>query len=203
MATADLTYSRDDTVREIASYYDFLSTIYLPPAVIKRPPPGGWPEITSAYLGCLHKNEEVINLIRHLPFVQRDEYDDLYNIFSSTAAVDFTGELVRKKFASDSPLKAELVEPGKSYGDIPAHVLTLATPAEGRIGYYFLIDTERGTAVMCDLQVGPHPTELSQVCAQQAWASLLRLTSFCRSRNQNEMNGAVSRRILSKTFSPS
>ena len=48
---------------------------------------------------------------------------------------------------------------------VPAHVMTLATTPGGRKGYYFFIDTERGTITIMDFQQGLAPTELTRLIA--------------------------------------
>lgn len=154
-------YSKEETTAEIEAYYNFLTVMYLPESTIKRPPPGGWPDITPEYLAPLRKNDTVVDLIRHLPYIQREEYHDPNTIYAWTAGVDFTGELAKHQLIQDGD--TDLLQPMEEEGIIPSHVLTLATPSEGRDGYYIHIDTERGTAVLCDLQLGPKPTNLSQV----------------------------------------
>ncbi|KAF2799395.1 hypothetical protein K505DRAFT_356656 [Melanomma pulvis-pyrius CBS 109.77] len=155
------TYSRDEVVAEVTSYYDFIASVYLPTSVIKRPPPGGWSDITPEFLAPLNKNKNLLDLIRHLPFVVRDEHDEPYQIFEGTSAVDFTGEYIKKSFCSSHP-NVDIAEPPKDWGKLPPHVLALATPAEGRNGLYFFIDTERGVAIVCDCQEGPRSTKLSK-----------------------------------------
>lgn len=154
-------YSRSVVVADVTSFYEFLTTVYLPNSAIKRPPLGGWPDITPHYLAPLHKNKAVVDLICHLPFIRRDKADQPYHLYVYTVAVDFTGEYMRRSLTARNP-SGDAVQPLEEAGDIPSHMLTIATLAKGIHGNYIHINTERGTVVLCDLELGPKPTELSQ-----------------------------------------
>ncbi|KAL9113308.1 MAG: hypothetical protein Q9227_002643 [Pyrenula ochraceoflavens] len=160
MAAQELSYSRDETVAAVTDFYEFLTRIHIPPTAIKYPPPGGWPELTREDLTFLNKNDDVIDLIRHLPFIKRDDYYDPYEIYEQTTVVDFTGKLLRKEAAS-KPHNSDLFEPLEEISTVPSHVLTLATTSGTRDGHFVFIDTSRGTGTICDFQDGPEPTALS------------------------------------------
>ena len=68
-------FSRDELVSELTSYYEFLVSLYLPASRLKYPPPGGWPELTDDFLAPLNKNGVVTDLIRHLPYVEGEEFE--------------------------------------------------------------------------------------------------------------------------------
>lgn len=63
------TYSRDDVISSITSLYRSLP--HIDPSDIQSPPPGGWAQITSASLAAkgLHKTDEAVELLRHLPYI--------------------------------------------------------------------------------------------------------------------------------------
>jgi hypothetical protein len=63
------TYSRAAVISSITSLYQSLP--HIDPSAIQFPPPGGWPEITSASLAArgLHKTDEVVELLRNLPYI--------------------------------------------------------------------------------------------------------------------------------------
>ncbi|KAH0420676.1 hypothetical protein CcaCcLH18_13887 [Colletotrichum camelliae] len=92
------TYSRDEFVSELKSYYEFLTHLYLPPEVVRYPPPGGWEHITPDFVDSffLGKNDTVADLMRHIPYVRRDKEDDWepFNIYEKSSQVDFAGEAV-------------------------------------------------------------------------------------------------------------
>ena len=74
-----ITYSRPATIAAITSYYDFLTTLYLPSSLIFHPPPTGWPCIVNAdpdRLKSLGKSDEVLSLLAHLPYIDDRKYHD-------------------------------------------------------------------------------------------------------------------------------
>ncbi|KAH0355770.1 hypothetical protein KCU83_g1505, partial [Aureobasidium melanogenum] len=65
-------YSREATIAAFRDYYQFLTTMFLPEDRVKEPPAGGWPVITKENTHLLGKNDEVFELIRHLPYVPEE-----------------------------------------------------------------------------------------------------------------------------------
>jgi hypothetical protein len=62
-------YDRDEIVADLVCFYNFLphvSTSTIQPAFL-----GGWPEITETSLAVheVHKSPEVVDLLRHLPYI--------------------------------------------------------------------------------------------------------------------------------------
>jgi len=157
-------YPRDEFISELTSFYEFLVKLHLPSSAIKYPPPGGWPDITPQYLAFLKKNETVIDLIQHMPFIRRDDEFDPYQIYEKTSAVDYNGQDFKKQITVVSKPSPDIADPMEEATSVPSHVVTLAQTSGGRDGYYILLDTERGTITICDFQIGPRVyTELSQV----------------------------------------
>ncbi|KZL81716.1 hypothetical protein CI238_08539 [Colletotrichum incanum] len=70
--------SREEFVSELTSSYEFLTRIFLPSSAIRYPPESRWPHIDAEYIRsfCLNKNDTVVDLIEHIPFIQRDRKDD-------------------------------------------------------------------------------------------------------------------------------
>ncbi|GJC77293.1 hypothetical protein ColLi_00131 [Colletotrichum liriopes] len=147
------TYSRDEFVSELKSYYEFLTHLYLPPEVVRYPPPGGPDE---AY-----------------PYVRRDKEDDWepFNIYEKSSQVDFAGEVVLSlpnKYAHEELFGI----PEEAYPhELPSYVFVFAIVTEGRDGHFILVDTERGTIVLMDLQTVTKPTRLSDPFApdEEEW----------------------------------
>ena len=53
----------------MTAFYQFLTTlVFYEPADILYPPPGGWPQIREK-LAPWHKTDEVVELLRHLPYL--------------------------------------------------------------------------------------------------------------------------------------
>ncbi|KAF1945282.1 hypothetical protein EJ02DRAFT_451591 [Clathrospora elynae] len=65
----DITYARNETVAAVRNYYQFLTKMYLDEAKVIEPPPEGWAHITTRSF-TLDKSKEVINLLRHLPYIK-------------------------------------------------------------------------------------------------------------------------------------
>ncbi|OHW95290.1 hypothetical protein CSPAE12_06036 [Colletotrichum incanum] len=118
-------YSRNELVSELTSYYEFLTQLFLPPEVVQYPPEGGWEHITPEFVDsfCLGKNDTVADLMKHIPYVRRTKEDDWepWMVYESATAVDFTGDLVLSlptKYANEF-----LFEPEEgNISDIPPHV---------------------------------------------------------------------------------
>ncbi|KIH93117.1 hypothetical protein SPBR_03141 [Sporothrix brasiliensis 5110] len=73
----DIEYSRDECVKAVRDYFHFLFQMYLDESDFLYPPAakdgdeGGWPSITADNLASVDKDETVIDLLRHLPFVRQ------------------------------------------------------------------------------------------------------------------------------------
>ncbi|KAI1390260.1 uncharacterized protein F4822DRAFT_401363 [Hypoxylon trugodes] len=76
----DVKYSREETIAVIRDFYQFLTKLYLPESAIVEPPPEGWPTITKEKFSPLGKSDEVIELLRHLPYI-REPPDDKYRLY--------------------------------------------------------------------------------------------------------------------------
>lgn len=132
-------YSRDSAVKAVRSYYTFLAAKLgaIRPSCIIEPPVGGWPNITTASLASLEKTDEVVDLLRHLPYIKGDsgvEWNE--KIAPKTEAFQYGGASVMPPngIASDG------WPPGA--GEIPAHVAVLTMGA--RYGSWLLLDTMEG-----------------------------------------------------------
>ncbi|WPA98275.1 uncharacterized protein RHO25_002887 [Cercospora beticola] len=66
----NISYSREATIAAFKEYFLFLTELYLDPEQIVFPPTEGWEEITITNLRPLGKTDEVIELLRHLPYIK-------------------------------------------------------------------------------------------------------------------------------------
>lgn len=107
----------------------------------------------SEYLGFMKKSDAVVNLLKHLPYIRHDTNHDPYQIYETTSGVDYSGDNFRTMGVKYQDPTAG--DPYKVVTVLPSHVATIATIAGGRDGYYFFLDTERGTVTRCDFQDGP------------------------------------------------
>ncbi|OTB04874.1 hypothetical protein M426DRAFT_11234 [Hypoxylon sp. CI-4A] len=90
-------YSGQEIVSALTDFYEFLARLpHIDATAIDHAPPGGWPEITNESLAKrdIHKPDEVIELLRHLPYI-RGEIEEHFNwIAPECFACDW--RLVRK-----------------------------------------------------------------------------------------------------------
>ncbi|XPS91876.1 hypothetical protein M3J09_001285 [Ascochyta lentis] len=70
-------YSRDECIVAVSDFYDFVGKMFMDvQSSIIYPPSDGWPNMTPEVMGCLGKNEEVISLLRHLPYLEDKPYSE-------------------------------------------------------------------------------------------------------------------------------
>ena len=110
----------------------------------------------------MKKNNTVVDLIRHIPFIRQDEDSEPDQIYEKTSAVDYNGGRFRRIASPDKPYPG-IADPLVEMTALPSHVVTLAKTSGGRDGYYVFLNTKRGTILCCDFQDGPEHTDLSQV----------------------------------------
>jgi hypothetical protein len=85
---SEIIYSRDATVAAFSNYYKFFTKLYLKESDVIVPPEGGWPVITSTILGGLAKYDEVIEILRHIPYI-RGAHDDKPDVAPWTKMMDW------------------------------------------------------------------------------------------------------------------
>jgi hypothetical protein len=84
-------YSRDELVAIIDEFYTFLTTFYIPASAVKRPSPEGWPNITPATTKGFRKSQAVIDLIKHLPYIDEKESKKMItNIHYKSDVLDYS-----------------------------------------------------------------------------------------------------------------
>jgi len=148
--TTEPTYSCDEAVSEISSFYEFLVKLFLPEDAVIYPPAGGWTEINPANIRP-PINDTVFNLLRHLPYIRQEDDDDPWFVYPATVAINYTGEEYKKNRPSEPGNTTELTS-------LPPHVAQLAY-SKGRDGFYMFLDTKRGTVTLCDYMNGPRPRD--------------------------------------------
>ena len=80
-------YSRNEIAAVICHYYSFLCRLHLGPDALGMPPDGGWTSIPADALRALGKTEEVIDLLRHLPYINNPEGES--HILPETDCTDY------------------------------------------------------------------------------------------------------------------
>lgn len=135
MASSRSRYSRDEAVSAIRSFYQFFSTLpSLPPEYIWEPPSGGWAEINSHSLGHLGKNKDVIDLLRHIPYINDTQ------IAFQTTAIDYASDAMNW-YRDKNAIQRECLVPFAA-GEIPEEVVVLTDG--GKWGSWLLLDTKAG-----------------------------------------------------------
>jgi hypothetical protein len=141
---SEISYSRDACIAAVRDYYIFLTKMYLKESDVIEPSKEGWPTITVDNLQGLGKTDEVISLLRHLPYIRKpnDDRDKAHGApwcyfadWQSHACNISLGRL------SGEDLKV-LSENVSFCGNVPSHVVGLTTGA--RDNPVFLLDTELG-----------------------------------------------------------
>lgn len=137
---------RENVASEILKCYEFLSFFLIPPESIKRPPPGGWPNITSETLGFLGKNEDVVALFKILPYIDEDQWETVH-IAAGCICNDYSGKWFERERQGNDTDEIEGYEDVRCASDCdlinqPPNAAT-ATIARGdeKYGNYILCDT--------------------------------------------------------------
>lgn len=83
-------YNRDVVVRCLTRHYEMLVQMgYMPDSNILRAPPVGWDDtqIDAESLRIMGRNETVISLLRHLPYLQ-----NVYEVMPDTKPMKYLGQ---------------------------------------------------------------------------------------------------------------
>ncbi|KAK8051100.1 hypothetical protein PG993_002485 [Apiospora rasikravindrae] len=156
-ATYPAGYDRDVIVAGLTRYYETLAKMaFFPASVIQRPPGGRWddaaflPAATTRLLGF---NDTVVDLLRHLPYLDADEAHD-------DNRWPVAGRAEPQRYLADNPeldeaLAKEPAAPGRlcAHGILPFEERMPAglVPIAGSDGgVWWLVDTDAGTVTVYD-----------------------------------------------------
>ena len=162
-----LVYSEDEVVREMKSFYQFLTTLHFPPSALRLAPANGWKAVTARrlHLALGRKDPAVLSLAQRLPYVSREDWDTGHEVFPTTVGVDYAGSylggLTRRADAEAVGGRQETEEqilagPGKTIDDfginpddselvVPEHMLVLASARSAKNGAFWMLNTQNGT----------------------------------------------------------
>ncbi|CAK7219529.1 hypothetical protein SCUCBS95973_003846 [Sporothrix curviconia] len=143
----DIAYSRDECVQAVGDYYRFLTQMYLDEDDFVYPPDdgNGWPSINKENLADVNKDETVLDLLRHLPYVREDPLgggsENDFQVAPFTTITNWPASanyIARGRYDGES---LKMATEGAALCDvIPSHVVGLtAGPPENNI---FVVDTE-------------------------------------------------------------
>ncbi|KAK6069976.1 hypothetical protein SCUP234_10391 [Seiridium cupressi] len=116
-------YSRDETVKAVLEFYqEIVRHPYLNDSALVVPPPKGWDGINVA-----GKNETVLDLLRHLPYIRLEKSIEQPLIHWETIPICYSGGTNRQEFYT-----------------IPPHCIYFAHSVD-REGTSLILDTDKGT----------------------------------------------------------
>ncbi|KAJ4987061.1 hypothetical protein SVAN01_07477 [Stagonosporopsis vannaccii] len=138
---SEVRYSRDDCISAIRDYYSFLTKMYLNEDEVLEPPEGGWPNITAHNLKGFDKTDEVINLLRHLPYIENVSDNTTAHGSARCCFADWRYLAGDTPGASNETLSWTTED--NFDGSVPAHVIGLTSP-RGHENTFFLLDTQLG-----------------------------------------------------------
>jgi hypothetical protein len=137
--------AKSDLQNEVSTalrdFYSFLARLpWLEPYNILEPPAQGWPDITSNNFAPLHKNDTVIELLKHLPYLRMDGPFERYTLVHSTYPYDYR----RDYFQTITPAIDcwETPDTRERDYDIPEWVVPLMYAKVH--GQYIMLDTTGG-----------------------------------------------------------
>jgi hypothetical protein len=138
----DLTYLRDETVAAVRDYYQFLAKMYLDEAHVIEPPPEGWAHITTCH-STLDKSREVIELLRHLPYI-KCTLDDTVDAEGAPDCTFADWQDIFQRSADRRTIRIG-TEDSSISDHVPKHVVGLT--CGGSHNPRFLLDVKLGTVL--------------------------------------------------------
>ncbi|TIA41930.1 hypothetical protein D6C78_01454 [Aureobasidium pullulans] len=128
-------YSRSDTIAAVTDCYQFY--IKLPyvalDALVFALKPNGWPDINTAELRSRGEPDEVINLLRHLPYLEHPSIRGGWTIDSSSSSSSSI-QYHKGVCYNNNP---------DSIKSLPSHAFPIAELTD-REGCHLLLDTQTG-----------------------------------------------------------
>ncbi|KAG9952244.1 hypothetical protein KCU85_g2152, partial [Aureobasidium melanogenum] len=129
----EVSYSREATIAAFRDYYQFLTTMFLPKGRVLEPPVGGWPSITREKVYFLGKNDEVFELMKHLPYLSEEA---LLAPYAEVADWPF---MVDVSFEESDIEGTRVMTDELDWEDIPSSAFGITSGKD-----YFILDTQFG-----------------------------------------------------------
>ncbi|KAH9895339.1 hypothetical protein F4778DRAFT_746386 [Xylariomycetidae sp. FL2044] len=139
----DTTYSRERVIAAVRDYYKFLTHIHLRESEILEPPETGWPSINAENFAPLGKTNEVLELLRHLPYIRRWNGGSQSQGAPDACFVDYQHEFIPEGLGKGRLDSVKMITDGAdTWDDTPSDVVgLLSAPHDGNC---FLLDTKVG-----------------------------------------------------------
>lgn len=131
-------YSRDDTIATFRSFYQFLTSMYMNPYHVLQPPDGVWSHITPQSFRGYGKNDEVIDLLRRLPYARSGDFQ----VMGDLGFVNYSDKYIGGGFDMDEDDSNENMMFEGYCKNVPDHVVGLTFG--GRDTPALLLDTQLG-----------------------------------------------------------
>jgi hypothetical protein len=126
------TYDQQEINTRLADFYNFLSTLpCIESSAVLTPPSNGWPNITRENFSKLGKNDEVISLLKHLPYIDLTGHQ--YVIAPETQPTDYRGEVFQHDFTK------EIIGRCTPLGDVEFPEWVISLTHGGRDGIYVML----------------------------------------------------------------
>ncbi|KAK1835026.1 hypothetical protein QBC39DRAFT_423915 [Podospora conica] len=132
-----MAYSHNETIAAMQDYIAYATKMYLDDTAYESPPADGWPSITAESMRLLGKTDDVIELLRHLPYPVEEDPDRRHEIMPALPFAAFQLEDCRQ-----SAEGLRVVTEATFFEHVPAHVVGLALRKPNDHGV--LLDTELG-----------------------------------------------------------
>ena len=155
---SEINYSRDACIAAVRDYYRFLTKLYLKESDVIDPPEGGWPSITPDVLREMGKTDEVISLLRHLPYIRGGVANPAQGAPWSEFA-DWQSDCRYISLGRENANDLKSLSEGVAFSDdVPATVIGLTNGGLDRP--IFLLDTEHGIVHWpeCPFEIRAYPT---------------------------------------------
>lgn len=131
-------FSRDEAVAAILSFCHFFATLpSLSPGCIREAPADGWPQITAESLSEINKHDDVVDLLKHLPYI------DWTEIAFHTHFIDYSDSQRIEWIFQKGVIEGSLVP--SCAGNIPPHVAVIVDGS--KYGSWLLLDTQQGAYI--------------------------------------------------------
>ena len=135
-------YDRDEIIALLDEFYQFLGSLpHIKPFQVLQPPVGGWDNITTHSCAGLKKNDEVISLLKHLPYIDMDNHQHL--VAWDTYACDYRGRAFQRWTTQDPNTVTGWGFPYVPGADFPPWVIPLTFGIEN-VSTFLILDTTDG-----------------------------------------------------------